>query len=673
MHNFFDHQDRARKNTHYLIFLFGCAIAFTVIAIYAFFIFVSKTQNATAPVWQPDYFLMVGVAVCCIVSFGSFAKAANLKGGGAVVARSLGGQLVSGQTDDVQERQLLNVVEEMAIAAGVAVPEVYLIPQASINSFAAGLTPNDAVIGVTRGCATLLNREQLQGVIGHEFSHIVNGDMALNLKLISVVHGLLLIHLMGRELAFNSCRIRSGDDKAKAGLLIFGLFVMIVGGISWIFGQLIKSAVARQREYLADAGAVQFTRNAQGIVDALRIVSQQTASPRLLSASAESASHLFFNDISLLGSISSHVFSTHPPIAQRIRRLGVAASTVPASPSVAPTSSHIALQSQSAIAGFVAGANNASVASSATLASHSASLAATASATSAAGSVAAGAVAQAEATSVVLSPDSAVNQIGTVTPDHLAQSQALLKGIPSELMAATRSRIGATSIIYGLLLSADELVRSHQRDSIAKNSAPAVLIKIDRLLPLLESVPVRSRLPLLELCIPSLKTLPPAAVAQLFAQVKFLIQSTGKLSLSAFALQLLLQYRLASHFRSPASAPHLHSHLDTLWPACWTLISALAQSGHSDAVDADYAFRNGLSQLPGIRSQTIPPMPNSSLHDVSKALRQLRATTPKLKQAIADACAHTVLTDGRATDRETELLRAILIALGCPIPPFLNA
>ena len=660
MNNFFEHQDRARKTTHYLVFLFGCAIAFTIAAMYIVCVTIAMQQGITTSWWKPDWFLGIVALICCVVSFGSIAKTANLKGGGSVVARSLGGQLVSADTSNAQERQLLNVVEEMAIAAGIAVPQVYLLPEPSINAFAAGLTPNDAVIGVTKGCLAQLNRDQLQGVIGHEFSHIVNGDMALNIKLMGVLHGLLLIHLIGRELVFSARHSRpSRDDKNKLPWFTFALAMMIVGAISWIFGQLIKSAVSRQREYLADAGAVQFTRNPQGIADALRRISQQSANPRMLSSSAESASHLFFNNVSLLGSVAN-IFATHPPIAERIRRLeGTSASPV-SSPLRSPQFTPTGLS----IAGTGNGFSQATARASSVLSSTT---------TPAVVQLTNETATKAVPASVELSPSGAVSQIGTVTPDHLAQSRLLLKDIPAELTEATRSRIGSTSIIYGLLLSADADTRSQQQNSIAQSSTPAVLEQIDRLLPLLEQLPVRSRLPLLELCIPSLKTLPPAAAVQLFAQVKSLIQLAGKLSLSAFALQSLLQYRLAPHFKPQAPTPHLHSHLDTLWPACWILMSALAQAGHSEAANADYAFRNGLSQLPNIRRQTIPAMPQSSLHDVSRALRKLRATTPKLKQAIADACAHTVLTDGQATDREAELLRVILITLGCPIPPFLNA
>lgn len=645
MRNFFEHQDRAKKTTHYLIFLFACAIAFTILAAYACCIWVASRQGLVDSFWELDWLLAVSIIIGLIIALGSYSKTAALRQGGQVVALSLGGRLVSQQPQNPEESKLLNVVEEMAIAAGVAVPQVYLIPGASINAFAAGRTPNDAVIGVTQGAIAQLNREQLQGVIGHEFSHIVNGDMALNLKLMGIVHGLLLIHLIGREFLLSSCRGRSSRDNKSAGLLAFSLAVMVIGGIGWVFGQLIKSAVSRQREYLADAAAVQFTRNPQGITDALRIIAQQSASPRMMSASAESASHLFFNNVSLLGSFMS-AFATHPPLAHRIRRLGGG--------SLASAQS-IATGGRAADPGL----RQATAQSVMPLA-----------ASPAANRAPARTIERNKPANV--SPDEAVAQIGKVTPGHLAESRSILKGIPEPLMAATRSRIGSTSIIYSLLLSSDDLVRSHQKSIIAQSATPAVIAQVESLAPLLSEVKVRSRLPLLELCIPSLKTLPPTTAAQLFAQVKALIKADGKLSLSEFALQSLLQYRLAPHFR-PEPAATTHSQLNDLWPDCWTLLSAIAQSGHSDPANADYAFRDGLSHLPGIRHQTIPKMPNSSLHDVSRALTRLRATAPKLKQAIADACAHTVLADGRTTDQEAELLRAILIALGCPIPPFLTA
>lgn len=652
MKNFFEHQDQAKRTTSYLVFLFGCAIASTILAMYLACMLMAVHQGMAQSLWQLEWLIAIAGCVCLTIAFGSARKMAALRGGGSVVAQSLGGQLVSQDTADGQERELLNVVEEMAIASGVAVPDVYLLPEASINAFAAGLTPNSAVIGVTQGCVSALNRDELQGVIGHEFSHIVNGDMAINLKLMGLIHGLLLIHLIGRELLFGRTRYVSGSRGKNNGAVIgFACSAMVIGGLSWIFGQLIKSAVSRQREFLADASAVQFTRNPNGITDALRRIAQQSSGSQMSSSEAESASHLFFNNISPLGAFAN-AFSTHPPLAERIRRLGGGSTNLETSAAqsrasnIQPSARRQSTVGQLGAPGFAASVSSFA---NAEFASNSVSL---------------------ERPDVA--PAEVVSTIGTVTPDHLDQAHSILSHLPAGLLESARSQPGAVAVVYGLLIDTDAGVRSRQKQTIA-NSSQTVHDLLCSIEPLFAQVPVQSRLPLLELCIPTLKTLKPKVAAQVFNCVKALVQADGKLSLSEYALQTVLQYRLAPHFRaesSPASA----TQLTDIGPDSFVILSVLAKAGHSDPSHADYAFRNGISQLPKAAKQSIPStLPAYSLHDVSRSLTRLRTTAPKTKQAIAEACAHTVLTDSHTTDKEAELLRAILISLGCPTPPFLNA
>ena len=653
MKNFFEHQDQAKRTTSYLVFLFGCAIASTILAMYLACMLIAVHQGMVQSLWQLEWLMVIAVCVSLTVAFGSARKMSALRGGGSVVAQSLGGQLVSQDTSDGQARELLNVVEEMAIASGVAVPDVYLLPEASINAFAAGLTPNSAVIGVTQGCVNALNRDELQGVIGHEFSHIVNGDMAINLKLMGLIHGLLLIHLIGRELLFGRTRRVSSSRSKNSGAVIgFACSAMIIGGIGWIFGQLIKSAVSRQREFLADASAVQFTRNPNGITDALRRIAQQSSHPKMSSSEAESASHLFFNNISPLGAFAN-AFSTHPPLAERIRRLGGGsanlesaaqprASNIQSSASRQPTGQSTI--GQLGVPGFAASASFANAGP----ANHSVN------------------PGRAE-----VAPAEVVSTIGTATPDHLDQAHSILSHLPAGLLESVRSQPGAVAVVYGLLLDADADVRSRQKQTIA-NSSQTVHDLLSNIEPLFAQVPVQSRLPLLELCIPTLKTLKPNVAAQIFNCVKVLVQADGKLSLSEYALQTVLQYRLAPHFH-PEPSPASAAPLTDIGPDSFVILSVLAKAGHSDPDQADYAFRNGISQLPKAAKQSIPSaLPAYSLHDVSRSLIRLRTTTPKAKQSIAEACAHTVLTDSHTTDKEAELLRAILISLGCPTPPFLN-
>ena len=240
----------------------------------------------------------------------------------------MGGRLLHPQTTDLNERKILNVVEEMAIAAGTPVPPVYLLEnEEGINAFAAGHAPNDAIIGVTRGCVQTLSRDELQGVIGHEFSHILNGDMRLNLRLMGVLFGILLIGLTGyillRSTSGYGYRVRVNsrdDDRGRRNILpLIGLALYVIGYVGVFFANLIKAAVSRQREFLADASAVQFTRNPEGIAGALKKIGRLAGSAMHEPRAAE-ASHMFFGNIGGVGQLFG-LLATHPPLVERIRRL----------------------------------------------------------------------------------------------------------------------------------------------------------------------------------------------------------------------------------------------------------------------------------------------------------------------------------------------------------------
>ena len=434
MKNFFEHQDQARKMTAYLIFLFFCAITGTIFALYIALIWADiKVTGSGVALWKSEYVIVASVIVGLTVGFGSLSKTQSLRGGGAVVASSLGGQAVSLDTTDPQLQSLLNVVSEMAIAAGVAVPSVYVLPDRGINAFAAGLDANNAVIGVTQGTLDQLTRDQLQGVIAHEFSHIVNGDMALNLKLMGLLHGLLLLHIAGRHILFPARRVRraSRNRDGFSPVHAVGLGLLLGGGIGWIFGLLIKSAVSRQREYLADASAVQFTRNTNGITDALRrIATMSSNSARIDSPNAEAASHLFFNQLPGLGAAIS-LLATHPSLASRIRRLSGGLTLPPLE------HSDLAKSGKSANSAF---SSSVEAAPSHHPLDQSAALPIAAAITSAAVTSDADA---SLATVPIPSPTSVTEQIGIITPDHLRHAQALLNRLSDILHKAARSQTKA--------------------------------------------------------------------------------------------------------------------------------------------------------------------------------------------------------------------------------------
>jgi Zn-dependent protease with chaperone function len=292
--DFFARQDKARRNTKLLVFYFSLAVIFLILAVYAAasLIFsgieLKNSLDEASFTWsQLELLLWTAIGTLAVILIGSVFKTLQLARGGSAVAELLDGRLVNSNARDADERKLLNVVEEMAIASGVPVPQVYVMDgEASINAFAAGHSASDAAISVTRGCMTMLSRDELQGVIAHEFSHILNGDMRLNLRLIGLIFGILCLTVIGRVL------VRSRGRKNPLPLL--GIALIIIGWAGVFFGRLIQAAVSRQREVLADASAVQFTRNPAGLAGALKKIGGLAYGSRLQSPHAEEASHLFF-------------------------------------------------------------------------------------------------------------------------------------------------------------------------------------------------------------------------------------------------------------------------------------------------------------------------------------------------------------------------------------------
>lgn len=641
--NFFEHQDQARQNTVYLLGLFVVAVIVMIILLYGVVVYALYDQL----IWQPELFLLVALGMVATVGGGSVYKSIQLRGGGKVVAEDLGGTLVDRMTEDELEKRLLNIVEEMAIASGISVPEVYVLGEENgINAFAAGFTPNDAVIGVTRGCLEQLARDELQGVIAHEFSHILNGDMRLNLRLIGVIQGLIFIYLIGRALlrgSFLGGGSGKSSSKDKDSGLIIGLGMVVIGGIGFFCGRLIKSAVSRQREFLADASAVQFTRNPDGISGALQKIAGYKSGSKVKSPMAEEASHLFFGE-AFTGIFESfgQVFSTHPPVKERIKRLeGFAGRTW----SVEETGNNASISS-------IASGNQ-----------------------MAAGFAGSSPQAQPQRGSLSVSPGRVVARVGTTNPKHLDNVRGFLADIPEPVRMATRDVNGAIAIIYSLLLHTDPEVRDRQMSTLRESEPPPVLEMMETLSPYLESLNARTRLPLIDLAIPALRGGSISQCIQLLKQAKVLIKADNHLSLSEYAIFVVLRQRLTNYF--PSTQPESKvkfTDIKQIWSDCVTVLSALARLGQDSPGAVDIAFQAGLLRLPKNSGETLPTRPGEySLTQVGESLKRLELAAPKLKQAVVDACAYTVLVDHNVTLDEAELLRAIVISLNCPIPPFLDA
>src|SRR5437016_4331090 len=326
--DFFERQEQAHHNTRLLVIYFSAGVALLIATVYLAVLLIFAGVSSRHPryyrydndqpaisLWNPRLFFGVAIGTLSVIVLGSLFNTAELAQGGSVVATNLGGRLVNPSTTDPNERKLLNVVEEMAIAAGVPVPQVYLLPQErGINAFAAGHSTSDAVVSVTEGSIKLLTRDELQGVIGHEFSHILNGDMRLNLRLMGIIFGIVCLAVIGRILLQTR-----GSSRDRNPLPLLGLALLVLGWTGVFFGRLIQAAVSRQREFLADASSVQFTRNPAGLAGALKKIGGLSYGSKLQAAHAEEASHMFFGNG--MGESFLHLMDTHPSLEERIRAL----------------------------------------------------------------------------------------------------------------------------------------------------------------------------------------------------------------------------------------------------------------------------------------------------------------------------------------------------------------
>ena len=622
--NFFENQDKARQNTQQLLGLFAISIFIMIVAIYIAVILLLGVLSFSVDInwWHPTLFFWVSLVTITLITLASLYKIISLRQGGSVIAEELGGRLLLTETASKEEQQLLNIVEEMAIASGIPIPKVYLLyREPSINAFAAGFSLNDAVIGVTRGSIEQFNRDELQGVIAHEFSHILNGDMVLNLRLMGLLHGILFIFLTGRVML----RIRDDDDDGLR-LWALGLILMAIGGIGLICGRLIKAAVSRQREFLADASAVQFTRNSDGISGALQKLQQMDS--RLLTPKAEAASHMFFGN-ALKIHFWQEKFATHPPLPERIRRVGgvKVKNLQPLSGNSVNSSSNNSLTM-----GFAGG------------------------------------------NSQPTKPKQVVAQIGTVAPKDFNRAHALLAELPESLRLGVRETETAKAILFALVLETQHSPIQEKQITWLHQVEPKELVEsavtLNQEIITLDS---NIYLPLVDLTIPALRQLPAKECQRICKCVQGLVVAKGQASVRDFVLRLILWHRLQPVIQPDSNIAVKFNSIEEIWSDCLLVLSALAQVGVDNADAAAYAFSSGIFRLPGATQQEKPKkLLKCNFSDVKKSIERLRQATPKLKQAIVDACAHTVLVDNKVTAEQGDLLRAIAMTLDCPIPPFLN-
>ncbi len=650
--NFYQRQDDARKTTKWLVAVFTLAVIGIVggTTLVAFLAvrgargysdvrsqgFDVDDLSGLPTVEELTIPLGAGGAALALIGGGTLVKVLQLRGGGHVVAESLRGRRVFPDATDPVERRLLNIVEEMALASGVPVPPVYMLDdEAGINAFAAGYSPSDAVVAVTRGCAEQLSRDELQGVVAHEFSHILNGDMRLNIRLIGLLFGILLIGLMGRVIVRSmmhsgGSRRRSGSSKDGGGALYFlaiGAALMVLGYLGTVIGNLIKAAVSRQREYLADASAVQFTRNPEGLAGALKRIGGAAVGSRLRAANASEASHMFFAQGVWEG--FTRLTATHPPLEDRIRRLDPAWNGV--FPAGAATPAVMAEVGEGA-AGLVGGAARTAVVPLAVV-------------------------------------KHAADQVGDPTERHRQYAAALVEALPPLVKQSAHEPYGARAVLLGLLTDRKPAVREKQIAALQQFATPDLVELTLKLLPWLDGLDVRARLPLVDMSLPALRAMSPAQYQQFLKCFKELVAADNRLGLFEWTLYRILLRHLRPQFEKSAAPRPAYYGLQKLGDQCSVLLSTLAHADNRGG-DAAGAFAKGAEKLSGVAVRLLPPEA-CGLETLSKALDELaRVQEKKLKQVVA-ACAATICADREVTVAEAELLRGVCDMLDCPMPPLL--
>jgi Zn-dependent protease with chaperone function len=642
--SFFQQQDVAKRKTGLLVFLFCAAVVVIVLAIYAVAATVNVNLGLTqhgirdgasqsVTFWDPQLFGIVTLATVTVIALGSLYKMSELSAGGEAVALMLGGRRLNPMTKDFAERQLLNVVEEMALASGVPVPPVYVLDkEKSINAFAAGHRPGDAVIGVSRGSLDYLNRDELQGVMAHEFSHILNGDMRLNLRLVGVLHGILILAIIGYYVLRGGAYSGGGNRKGGGvAIILVALGLMIIGGVGLLFGRLIKSAVSRQREYLADASAVQFTRYPAGIAGALKKIGGSKRGSRIEDAHAGEVSHMFFGNA--IPAMGLNWLGTHPPLADRIRRIdpnfdGRFPKVKPLKPRESDKKAPEAPNKQHAL-----------------------------------GQALGHAIPGAAVPGAAAGP---LTAFGIPGMEQILYAAAILEMMPQPVTQSVHEPYGVRAIVYCLLLDENPEIRQKQFDVLRKQAEPQSYEETVRLAQHVSQLPNDSRIPLADMAIPALKELSPSQYDRFHKIVDALVKADNKIELFEYTLQKMLLSTLDVHFGRRKPARTQYYGLGQLGGPLSVVLGTLAHAGHGDAELAGTAYRAAMQHLD--RPAPFPPRSECSLKAFDSALGQLVSASMKLKQKILDACQVCIIADQKVTTRERELIRVIAAVLECPMP-----
>ena len=673
--NFFEVQDEARGLSRKLVGLYLLAVGGLVVGVYVVAAValgiggVPEEPGAVSPArfFDPGLFAVVVLGMGVLIGGGTAFRTAQLRKGGGAVAELLGGRRVDPGTRDPKERQLMNVVEEMSIASGVPVPEVFILDrEPGINAFAAGHTLNDAAVAVTRGALDAFTRDELQGVMAHEFSHILNGDMRLNIRLMGLLFGILLLTVVGRGVirgGMGSGRSRSSGGGGQAGaIFVVGLALVVLGYLGVLVGRLIQAAVSRQREFLADAAAVEFTRNPDGITNALKRIGAGEYGSRLQDSHAEEASHFFF--ASGRRKALSGMTATHPPLENRIRRIDPnwdGSYDVPRTPKARrgtpkPESRSRRDPIRDLMEGQASGAPG--------------------------------------GLPGVLILGGILASAGTLGPGQVAAAQRILGELPDGIRDGVRTPEGALGAVVGLVLAGVEAPEEDGRgaspagvvggrpggrdgttasDVVGRRLGNRVVRGSGEVATWAASAPRELRLPLLELALPGLRGLPAERARALRDTLAELLENGrgGVVDPFLFALFHLVRRNLPAEVEGePGKRRGGGQGLDRLLEPAAVLLSLLSHAGGRSPEAAAQAFEAGARKLPGGSGRVrLTAAPELGLGVVDSALSALELASPGAKRGFLEAAGAVVESDGRLGAEEAELLRALGEALEVPLPP----
>jgi len=642
--DFFQQQTQARKKTGRLLVLFSLGVVFLIALTYALLVVLLQfygvrygTHVVGSGTWHPLILLAVAAGMLLIITGGSLYKASELSGGGQSVALLVGGRQISPSTTDFAEKRLLNVVEEMAIASGLPVPPVYILEEEGINAFAAGHSPSDAIVAVSRGCLKYLNRDELQGVIGHEFSHILNGDMRLNIRLMALIFGITVISLVGyfilRSAGSTSSSRRDNKGAIVALLLGVGLYILGVGGA--FFGQMIRAAVSRQREFLADASSVQFTRNPDGIGGALKKIGGLQAGSKVEHAGSSELAHMFFAD----GTVSAfaQLFATHPPLEARIRCVdphwdGEFTLTRELDQEQEHSKDikrpHRAFGSLPGIPGLP------------------------------------------QLPIPVLGLADEARPVDDVQVVRDVQ-RAPQPTISASLFEAIKEPFSARAVIYGLLLDSNEAVRNKQLASLQSNSDPRDIAELNRLANDVRAIPEGQRMIVAQRTRPALRQMSVEQYQRFRDHVDQLVLADEKISLFEFCLHSLVIYQLNGAFGLRRPPTVRYRNISALADAVVSILATLAWNGSNDPNAVRKAFNDGWRETMGdVSLPELPPNGQVELEQFSSAINQFRHSASLVKQTLIRGCVACIRSDGKITHSEADLIRAICSSLDSPIPSF---